>query len=349
MEITVAGRRSSSKAVTLAASGNFASLGQPLCPHYAWSMPPETDPRALALEYHRNLPERIRDYLHRERGIADEVIDLHFLGWNGQRITIPITNRDGILVFFKLAKDPADTTPGPKMLTPPRAKAELYGWERVNAKPDQIIVCEGEFDRLVLESRGFGAVTTTGGAATFRPEWAEALSEIPQVCLCYDHDAAGRAGAERVARMNPHARIVRWPEEIGDGGDVTDFFARLQRNREEFLQLLEASQPLPTEEKQEKVMTPRSDATRELIEGLKARTSIEKLVGQYLELRPSGQRFVARCPFHADRRPSFVVFPETQRFYCFGCREHGDVLSFLMRIENLTFGEAMKVLRRLDP
>jgi DNA primase len=307
------------------------------------------DPCAQALEYHRNLPERIRSYLRSERGIANEVVDLHCLGWNGQRITIPITNRDGIIGFFKLAKDPANAGDGPKMLTPPGAKAELYGWERVNAKPDQIIVCEGEFDRLVLETQGFGAVTTTGGAATFRPEWAEALSEIPHVYLCYDHDDAGRAGAERVARMIPQAHIVRWPEEIGDGGDVTDFFARRQRSREEFLQLLEASQPLPPEEKQEKVMTLRSDATRELIEGLKALISIEKLVGQYIELRPSGQRFVARCPFHADRRPSFVVFRETQSFYCFGCREHGDVLNFLMRIESLTFGEAIKVLRRRTP
>jgi DNA primase len=312
-------------------------------------MTPAPDPCAQAPEFHRNLPERIRSYLRSERAISDEVIDLHFLGWNGQRIAIPITNREGLIVFFKLAKDPADTSDGPKMLIPPGAKAELYGWERVNAKPDQIIVCEGEFDRLVLETQGFGAVTTTGGAATFRPEWAEALSEIPHVYLCYDHDAAGRAGAERVARMIPQAHIVRWPEEIGDGGDVTDFFARLQRSREEFLQLLEASQPLAPEEKQEKVMTPSSDATRELIEVLKARTSIEKLVGQYIELRPSGQRFVAQCPFHADRRPSCVVFPDTRSFYCFGCREHGDVLNFLMRIENLTFREAISVLRRLKP
>jgi hypothetical protein len=134
-----------------------------------------TDGLALPKEYHHNLPERVRDYLRRERGIADSVTDLHLLGWNGNRITIPVFDRAGALAFFKLAKDPEDQSHSPKMLATPGAHAELYGWERVLANPEWIIICEGEFDRLVLESQGFAAVTSTGGALTFRPEWAEAL------------------------------------------------------------------------------------------------------------------------------------------------------------------------------
>jgi DNA primase len=167
------------------------------------------------------------------------------LGWNGWRITIPIFNREGQFAFFKLAKDPEDKTDDPKMLATPGTHAELYGWEQVLAKPEQIIVCEGEFDRLALESRGFAAVTSTGGALTFRAEWAEAFREILRVYVCFDNDAAGRAGAEHVARLIPHARIVRLPEEVGEGGDVTDFFVRLGRSPGEFTSLLEAAQPLP--------------------------------------------------------------------------------------------------------
>ena len=100
---------------------------------------------------------RLRRYLN-DRGIVDEVISKHLIGWNGQRVTIPITDREGNVACFKLAKDPADTTASPKMLFSP-ARAELYGWERVLARPEQIIICEGEFDRLVLESQGFAAVT----------------------------------------------------------------------------------------------------------------------------------------------------------------------------------------------
>ena len=63
------------------------------------------DPLDLATNYHKALPGRIRRYLN-ERGISDILIDFHLLGWNGNRITIPIFNRDGELVFFKLARDP---------------------------------------------------------------------------------------------------------------------------------------------------------------------------------------------------------------------------------------------------
>src|SRR5437879_6522235 len=180
-----------------------------------------TDGLALAQEYHRHLPQRIRNYLHEARGISDPVIGRHLLGWNGSRITIPIFDRHGRLAFFKLAKDPEHKTDSPKMLATPGAHAELYGWERVLSKPEQIIICEGEFDRLVLESRGFAAVTSTGGAATFRAEWAELLRGIPSIYMCFDSDAAGRTGAERVAQLIPRARIVRLPEDVGEGGDVT--------------------------------------------------------------------------------------------------------------------------------
>lgn len=67
----------------------------------------------LAINYHKNLPQRIRQYLN-DRGIPDILIDFHLLGWNGWRITIPIFDRDGEVVFFKLAKDPEDKLPGLK-------------------------------------------------------------------------------------------------------------------------------------------------------------------------------------------------------------------------------------------
>ena len=133
-------------------------------------------PLSLAMSYHKALPERILNYLINERGISHREIEFSLLGWNGKRITIPVWDRDGKLKFFKLAKDPADTTEGPKMLTPAGASAELYAWDRVRLKPFELIICEGEFDRLVLESRGFAAVTSTGGALTFRPTFGGARS-----------------------------------------------------------------------------------------------------------------------------------------------------------------------------
>src|SRR5713101_450105 len=168
----------------------------------------------LAADFHRALPERLRTYLN-GRGISDESINRHFLGWNGSRITIPIFDRRGTCASFRLAKDPDDKSDSPKMLPLRGSSVDLYGWEVVRLRPAKVVVCEGEFDRLVLESHGFDAVTSTGGAGTFRKEWAEALSEIAEVYVCLDNDEPGRKGAVQVAGMIPKARVVTLPEEVG--------------------------------------------------------------------------------------------------------------------------------------
>ena len=78
-----------------------------------------------------------------------------------------------------------------------------------------------------------------------------------------------------------------------------------------------------------------------------SRIAVADLVGRYVPLRPSGERHVARCPFHDENNPSFVVFPATGTFHCFGCGAHGDVIAFLMRAEHLNFREALDLLRSL--
>src|SRR5262245_34143218 len=200
----------------------------------------------LARKFHKNIPDRICAYLH-GRGIQDEMIDLNLLGWNGWRITIPIFDRDGELVFFKQARDPEDNSENPKIIAWPKGHLELYGWENLKSDTSHIIICEGEFDRLVLEANGFPAVTSTGGARAFRKEWAKEFKPIPEVYICFDNDEAGKNGALRVGRLIPHAKIVELPQEVGEGGDVTDFFVRLGRNREDFLRLLQEAKPAPPE------------------------------------------------------------------------------------------------------
>jgi len=309
------------------------------------------DLHELALGYHRQLPDRIRAYLN-ARGISDELIHRHLLGWTGGRITIPIPKRDREVAFFKLAKDPEDASAGSKMFATPGSSIELYGWEVVDRKPQRIIIAEGEFDRLVLEANGFDAVTSTGGAGSWRADWSEALSGIREVFVCYDRDAAGESGALRVARQIPNARIVKLPEEVGEGGDVTDFFVRLGRTREDFGLLLEAARPAPPPILQEKRSAGVSGISADLserIQRVKQTVPIEDLAIQYVELRPSGRNLIGRCPFHSDRSPSFVVFQETRSFHCFGCRAGGDVVNFLMLAMHLTFSEALSSLEKTLP
>ncbi|MGH9462292.1 MAG: CHC2 zinc finger domain-containing protein [Vicinamibacteria bacterium] len=305
----------------------------------------------LAREYHEALSPRIRAYLH-GRGIPDPLISRYLLGWNGTRIAIPIQNRDGEVAFFKLAKDPEDRSESPKMLAPRGMRYELYGWEQLLARPQRLIVCEGEFDRLVIEAQGYPAVTSTGGAGTFREEWAKDFASIEEVYLCFDRDEAGWRGTQRIGRLIPHARVVVLPEEVGEGGDVTDFFVRLGRSREDFEKLLTAAKPVPPSSEPERVPVRTwhaGDPSRERIERIKREVPIAEVIGERIELWRSGSVFLGRCPFHEDDRPSLAVYPETKSFYCFGCSTHGDVITFVRELDHLSFPEALDALEKRVP
>ena len=80
-------------------------------------------------------------------------------------------------------------------------------------------------------------------------------------------------------------------------------------------------------------------------EEIKARIDAVEFISRYLPLQRAGRSFKANCPFHEERTPSFVVFPDTGTWRCFGaCSTGGDIFSFLMQKENLDFREALQVL-----
>ena len=77
---------------------------------------------------------------------------------------------------------------------------------------------------------------------------------------------------------------------------------------------------------------------------VKENLSITDVVSTYVRLEKSGAQFRARCPFHNERTPSFYVSPERKSFHCFGCQVHGDIFTFVEKIENIPFFEALKIL-----
>ncbi|MBM6906603.1 DNA primase [Collinsella tanakaei] len=84
-----------------------------------------------------------------------------------------------------------------------------------------------------------------------------------------------------------------------------------------------------------------SDEDRERV---RAATDLVQLVQETVELRPRGQEFWGCCPFHGEKTPSFHIIPATQVWHCFGCGEGGDVFSYVMKRENLTFPDAIRYL-----
>ena len=83
---------------------------------------------------------------------------------------------------------------------------------------------------------------------------------------------------------------------------------------------------------------------QEKIEEVRTASDIVEIVSGYLTLRKRGKNFFGLCPFHTEKTPSFSVNPDLQIFHCFGCKAGGNVFSFIMKIEGVTFPEAVRTL-----
>ncbi|MCG3204349.1 MAG: DNA primase [Elusimicrobia bacterium] len=191
----------------------------------------EQYPRQLAETLQANL-SALR-YLKEKRGLTDETIKKYGLGWDNvrRRVSIPVRDERGRLVNIRLYS----SLKTPKMInlkghgTTPR----LYGAdELLKHEGKQVLLCEGELDRLLLQQQGFMAVTSTHGCSSFRGEWIP-LFKDKHVVVVYDCDSEGQASVEAIVlkafKESKVASIknIRLPL-LGskDDKDVTDFFTK---------------------------------------------------------------------------------------------------------------------------
>ena len=80
------------------------------------------------------------------------------------------------------------------------------------------------------------------------------------------------------------------------------------------------------------------------LDELRSRNDIENVIAPYTELKRAGRLLKGLCPFHNESTPSFTVYPDNQSFYCFGCGVGGDAITFVRKIENLTYTDAVRLL-----
>ncbi|MGL4914072.1 MAG: DNA primase [Romboutsia sp.] len=85
---------------------------------------------------------------------------------------------------------------------------------------------------------------------------------------------------------------------------------------------------------------------KEIIEEIKSRCDIVTTISQYIEVKQSGANYKGLCPFHGEKTPSFYINTSKQIYKCFGCGEGGDAINFVMKMENLDFMDAVKLLAK---
>jgi hypothetical protein len=312
---------------------------------------PILTPRDIAERYHRFMPDEVRQLL-KGRGIAATLIDRQLLGWDGKRITIPVFGDSTREVLgFRHALLPKDPLASPDVASDERSEPELYGRETLSRKPHRVVICEGEFDRLLLESRGVPAVTSIGGADTFLAQWAPLFDGIEDVFICFRRSVASDAAAKKVQRILPRARIARLPAAVGEGGTVSDYLLRLLRTNRDFEVLLASGVAMDDatgQSPQVQLFRPANKAQERRAERLRKRVRLHDVVFEFTSLQASGGRLVGHCPFHSDSSRSFSVYPETDTYGCAVCGAEGDVVMFLMNKESMTFGQALEALERFE-
>jgi hypothetical protein len=207
----------------------------------------------LVGHYHQELMKLtgpIREVLRDKRGFTDETIKNFQLGWDNERITIPIYDEFNTLVNFRRYKWNSDNDQW-KVLNYKDDLGNTYGEVRifgienlVEPSKDFVVWCEGETDRIIAEQNGIPACCATSGAGSWRPEWAKHFRTIKKVYIAQDNDEAGRiATAKLCEKLHRVCEVytINWPEDFPLKGDITDFFVKGKQTGEDFKKLLESS------------------------------------------------------------------------------------------------------------
>lgn len=211
---------------------------------------PEID-RGLISEYHQALMKLtgpIRTVLKERRGLTDETLKRFQLGWDGERITIPIYDEFNDLVNFRRYKWNSNDDQW-KVLNYVDDIGNTYGEVRifgienlVNDDIEEIVWCEGEMDRICAEQHGFPAACPTSGAGSWKPEWTRFFRNKKRVYIAQDNDDAGRNATQKLCEKLYRVvdvYIVQWPDGFPKKGDVTDFFTKAGQTAEDFRLLLD--------------------------------------------------------------------------------------------------------------
>lgn len=301
------------------------------------------------------------DWLKR-RGVSEDIIEsFHIRTGNAlgleNCLIIPISSG-----FNKYRRDPSDERK-PKYLYDKGGKVALYGADHLLPEHEFVVITEGELDALVLWSMNIPAVSSTGGALSFQPEWTTLL-EGKQVYVCLDNDDAGSEGMVKIHALIPTARFIFIPEQP-QVKDITDFVGK----GGDFHSLMETALAYPDETAVMEDMRKRSASwlptrfhnawikksheqlQRTAYEGRKV-VHDDRVLNAKTYPIPNILKFnserKALCPFHKEKTPSLHYYKATNTTYCFGgCGKRYDAIALYQKKYNLDFRTAVDDLNRL--
>lgn len=299
-------------------------------------------------------------WLHR-RGITDEILSLFSVTTYdhptiGECIKIPFSP-----THSKYRRDPRHDVK-PKYLYDAGGTVTLYGADHLTAAHTHVVITEGELDALVLWSMNIPAVSSTGGAMSFKAEWADTLKDIKDIYLCFDNDGAGAEGMVRVLKHLPHARVIFIPEQPGVK-DISDFVGR----GGDFRALMQSAKVYPT------LAAVLEDMEIRKGQWLPVRfhecfvdanqpktlptTNPSPYTGSDEVLRAKNYpltnlmtftQFKACCPFHNEKTASFHYYAKTNSAHCFGCGKTADAIDVYRAIHHCSFKSAVSDLNALQ-
>lgn len=163
-----------------------------------------------------------------QRTLSLETIEKFGIYWDGKRIVIPVHDARGSFLFNKYRRSPTEENAAiPKYQYDTGSIVVLYNEKTMKElnSDEPLFIVEGEFDCLALENIGLHAVSSTGGAGSFQPEWVEKFQNVNNIIICFDSDESGMKGAIKVQQLLPQASVLALP--FKQGKDVTEF---LQNN-----------------------------------------------------------------------------------------------------------------------
>jgi len=205
-----------------------------------------------------------------------------------------------------------------------------------------LIIAAGEPDVWLLTALKIPACSFLNGETSVPAPDSKAIGQIvarePARCIViYDNDEAGHTGAVKTVRalrlsgLNADAKAL--PSYLPENGDITDLYAACGHDRAAFIEVMGAlptieipAEPTPIRRKRSSLPDVPGP-----ISAFKEKYRLRDIAEQIVPLttHASGRYLTGKCPFHDDRSPSFVVWPDIDKWRCFGCGKHGDQLDLI--------------------